>query len=322
MRSCAPRPKDLWSGVNSYFIHTLPESDQESLLSSLHAAGVSKIRIFITKFGKGGKNTTSVGANDLEEQTVGVYNDTILNQIDQLMYRMEKYNMKLLIAMHDYWVLVDEYFICDAYCQKYCKNPAVFYNTTQAAHDIDNRYKHIINHRNPYLKNRKYKDLDNVIYAVELQNEAQGEGIVNPYWWCDRATELRKHMRDSGVLISTGGGRTFVMSNSTINFNCKALDVIAIHSYDTNIQEVITNFNNAKYLKRAKQVVVFEEFGIQAGSGSLQAKWLDAVGQVSNTLNVNWMPWEVSSVSLPNDYEFNDSDTATWAALVKNNPHP
>ncbi|KAJ3204519.1 hypothetical protein HDU82_005781, partial [Entophlyctis luteolus] len=320
--ACVSRPADLWSGVNSYFLHTLPENDQLTILSDLQAAGVSKVRIFVTSFGAGGKGTDSVGVDDLEMETIGAYNDTILSQIDQLMARMYVFNMKLILCMHDRWVLSDEYGICDAYCIKYNKNSTAFYNDPAAFTAFDKRLAHIVTHVNPFF-NTAYKNLDSVLYAVELQNEAQGTGssgggLTNTGWWCDRATALKTQMAGSKVLVSTGGGQTFSTSLLTQNFNCAALDVVALHSYTTDIVEVATNLATANSLKGSNQAVVFEEFGLNTPTKNV---WIDHVAQVANIYNISWMPWEVSTVNKPNDYEFSPADNNTWAALKKNSPH-
>ncbi|KAJ3202416.1 hypothetical protein HDU82_007369 [Entophlyctis luteolus] len=312
--------KSQWSGVNSYFIHTLPSTDQESLLTSLQSAGVTKIRIFITSFAAGGKSTNSVGADDLETTTVGVYDDTILDQIDQLMLRMSNYGMQLLICMHDRWSLTNEWGYCDGYCQKYSYTQ--FYTSSAAAADFDNRLAHVVQHRNPYMNNQMYKDLSSVIYAVEIQNEAQGTGntgggIVDKNWWCNRATALKNVMGSSAVKVSTGGGQNFEDSLLAENFACSAIDVVAMHSYSTDLSSVSTYLDSANASKNASQIVLFEEFGLNTAA---KASWIDSVAAACNARSIPWMPWEASTHAFSDDYEFSPDDTATWAVLAQNAP--
>ncbi|KAJ3355539.1 hypothetical protein HDU83_003206 [Entophlyctis luteolus] len=305
-----------------YFAHTLPGDEQDRLFAALRRAGATAVRIFITDFGAGGKGTNSTGATDLESAgAVGAYADAVLGQVDAMLVRMRRAGVKAVVCMHDRWVLTGEWGVCDAYCRKYGASTAAFYSSPTAAAEFDARLAHIVNHRNPLMGNQPYKNLSDVIYAVELQNEAQGigrdgVGMIDPSWWCNRATALKKHMVGSQVLISTGGGQTFEASLLSENFNCQALDVVAMHSYTNSLSEVISNVNRANSMKAKHQIVVFEEFGLNTLTKSV---WIDHVAQVCNAMNVPWMPWELSTVGFSNDYEFTTAnDNGVWSVFVKN----
>ncbi|KAJ3062912.1 hypothetical protein HDU98_001261 [Podochytrium sp. JEL0797] len=329
----APRPQPetstpsttmpaLWAGVNIYFLHTLPTATQHSVLAALQAAHIKTVRIFITSFWAGGKGTNSVGATDLEIDTVGSYNDAVLLQIDTLMSLVQAYDIKLMIALHDRWNLDSTWGICDAYCQKYAssgKDLSGFYNNAAAEDAFDARLAHIANHANALMGGKAWKDLSGAIYAFEIQNEGMGTSngvnqLTNADWWCGRATALRKVMgAGSAVLVSTGGGQNFEQSLIPQNFACAAVDLVALHSYSSDIADVTANLKQAALLgKQNGKVVVFEEFGATSNKGS----WISQVAKVSNSLGVPWMPWEVSSVTLSNDFEFWTDDTVTWAALA------
>ncbi|KAJ3069227.1 hypothetical protein HDU98_007709 [Podochytrium sp. JEL0797] len=312
----------MFAGVNSYFFHTLPPSTQTTLLAALQSAGIKTIRIFITSFSAGGKGTDSLGTNDLELDTVSVYNDNVLHQLDALMALVVQYGIKLQITMHDRWNLDNTWGICDAYCQAFCKGGSDltgFYNNQQAFVAFDARLAHIVNHVNVQMGNRAWKDIPEAIYAFEIENEAQGTSngvsqFTNADWWCERATVLRGVMGGSSILIATGGGQDFYHSLISQNFACAAMDVVALHSYSNSIADVQANLNTAQQMRQQSgKIVIFEEFGATSGKGD----WIAQIAQVAIPLGIPFMPWEYSSVSVANDYEFSTDDPTTMTALAQ-----
>ncbi|KAJ3242921.1 hypothetical protein HDU78_001058 [Chytriomyces hyalinus] len=314
-----PLPK-LYAGVNCYFIYSLTQGTQIEILSALQQAGVKTVRIFLTSFNSGGKGTDAVGSSDLELYTPGNYDDSILGQVDALMPLLVQYGIRLSIAMHDRWNLDSTWGICDAYCSTYCNggsNLAGFYNSEAAQNSFDARLAHIVNHVNPRMGSRAWKDIPEAIFAFDIQNEGQGNSnILNADWWCGRATALRRVMGDSRVLIGTGGGQDFYPSLLTQNFECGALDIVAMHTYNNDINYVTSNLQNAASLANTyNKRIEFQEFGATGGGKS---GWIGQVASLSNSLGIAWLPWEVSKPGIWNDYEFWTDDTATWSALTQN----
>ncbi|KAJ3077274.1 hypothetical protein HDU98_004236 [Podochytrium sp. JEL0797] len=305
----------MFAGVNSYFLQTLPKKKQRTILAALQDAGVTVVRVFITSFNPNGKGTDSLGVDDLELGSVGIYNDYVLQRLDTLLSIVGGYGIQLIIVMHDRWNLDGTYNICDAYCQAFCSDGnglSGFYNNQDAFDAFDARLAYIAERKNPLMDNRMWKDIPEAILAFEIQNEAMGTGaldsrdqMTNPNWWCDRATTLRAVMSDSEVLIGTGGGQNFASSLVEQNFACADLDIIGLHSYSSDIGEVSDNLNLAQQMaSQSNQMVYFEEFGAQSDKGS----WITQVADVANSLGIPWLPWEVSSVSVTDDYEFWQDD--------------
>ena len=88
-------PKHNWGGCDSYFLYAMSEPDRIAHLSAMHDAGMKVVRIFVTGVGKGSKGSSATDVPDLEPETVGVYDDTILEKIDQLLYEAVSYGVKL-----------------------------------------------------------------------------------------------------------------------------------------------------------------------------------------------------------------------------------
>lgn len=97
VHSAAPpnTTKHNWGGTDTYFLYALSEADRIAHLSAMHDAGLKVVRIFITAVGRGSKGSSATDVPDLEPHTVGVYNDKILEKIDQLLYEAVSYGVKL-----------------------------------------------------------------------------------------------------------------------------------------------------------------------------------------------------------------------------------
>ncbi|KAI8611442.1 glycoside hydrolase superfamily, partial [Chytriomyces sp. MP71] len=320
----------FFAGVNSYFLHTVPEEDQRVVLMALQRARVSAVRIFVAQVYQGSKGTNSSATADLEDGGVGVYDDSVLQLVDTLMARALEYGIKLIVTMHDRWSLDSTYTICDAYCHKFVisnstTNKHNFYNNPEATTTFDSRLARIALHKNSLMGGKTWAELDTVILAFEIENEAQGTSGVadtsafrNKEWWCDRATALRHAIGNSRVLISTGGGQTFEESFIAENFACKALDVVAGHSYSLEAAYVLKSLSAASKLAHASgQQIWYEEFGVQVSNAdaNVRAKVISGGGVLANTLRVSWMPWEVVNPNNQQDFEFWTTDALTWGAF-------
>ncbi|KAJ3112782.1 hypothetical protein HK100_002214, partial [Physocladia obscura] len=317
---------DYYNNNNNKYSANNTTSNQK-VLTALQAAGITIIRIFITQIFANTKSTDSIGTLDLEPIAIGSYNDAVLNQIDTLMYRATLLGIRLQITMHDRWVLDSTWGICDVYCATYTTtdpitgvpNISQFYTSSSATAAFDARLAYIVSHRNPLMGSRAWMDIPEGVYSFEIENEAMGmsngvEQTGDLMWWCIRATQLRKVIGNSQVLIGTGGGQTFETSLIPQNLGCEAIDVVGMHSYDNSESYFNASlYNGMQSAKDYGKRVILQEFG----ATSAKDQWVAIVASICNSLRIPWMPWEVSTVSLQSDYEFWTDDAATWAALTQ-----
>ncbi len=80
-------------------------------------------------------------------------------------------------------------------------------------------------------------------------------------WMCDINTRIRS-LVNNGVLLSTGGDVDFGLSPRLENFQCSALDLIALHDYTMNGDYSRGKFQEALRLaQQYRKRVYVEEFG-------------------------------------------------------------
>ncbi|KAI8610731.1 hypothetical protein BC830DRAFT_718887 [Chytriomyces sp. MP71] len=332
-----------WAGVSSFFLYAYSIDDQAEILGNLQSAGVTKIRIFLTSIGAGSKNSNCNEVNDLESNDVGDYDDTILTMIDQLLQTMASgnYGIKLLICMHDRYQL-DDSWGCDGYCTKFIQSMDVrsldgFYKNSDAIAAYDARLQHIVNFTSSFIddsgQNKTFGQLSDLIYAFEIQNEGQadGNGDQTPNglhysvddgdrnWWCDRATTLKISEvwhTDSGIKISTGGGKDFYSSDLSENFNCGALDIVALHSYDDASQFGDTLSSIKQKADSNSKEIIFEEFGA-TGSPDSKAGLINQGSSAAQNAGISWLSWQVSKPGgNEGDYDYYINDESAWSALT------
>ncbi|CAK4937518.1 unnamed protein product [Aphanomyces euteiches] len=316
-----------FAGANSYFLHTLAQSDRLEILKAIQNAGLRTVRIFIARIDARAKGTSSSGVQDLESKQVGQYDDTILKQVDQLMLEAYQHNIKLIIALHDRWALgcwdtdayVSKYNLPVTECSKAVNRADAFYTNTNAQADFDRRLAHILQHKNPNFGNRAWGNIPEAILGFEPQNESQGwlhstsNGqlvVPNPNWVCNRATKMRQYIPNKNILILSGGGTDYDSCKLINFFQCAAINVIAIHTYSDANSNVFSQFVSLanQYNKR----VIVEEFGYGSNKAANFAKFTST----AQSAGLPWVMWEALKPGNTGDYETWTSESAAWQAIV------
>jgi hypothetical protein len=89
-----------WAGINSYYLHSCNASIRSEALNAVKAAGIKVVRVVLlgTTGSKGGVAACSdTPTPDVEPHTVGEYDDTILEGLDDLMYDAAARGLKLTV---------------------------------------------------------------------------------------------------------------------------------------------------------------------------------------------------------------------------------
>ncbi|KAI8806294.1 glycoside hydrolase superfamily, partial [Cladochytrium replicatum] len=319
-------PGRSFASANSFFLYALQDADQDEVLAAMVEANIKVVRIFITEIYPNEKATNNSGYPDVEPGNVGVFNSTILEAVDKLMYKAFQHKIKLNIALHDRYALCT--WKCDAYARKYnlIKTPdgtnanvVEYYRNPAVNADLDARYAFIVNHQNKYFGNRPWKLIPEAIFAFDMENESQSYNtgvyptalpLPNPDWACDRATALRAAGVHPRILLSTGGGADVEDSLITNHFACPALDIVPVHSYD--VSKWDKGLNSALTLARQYNKLTFVQ---EYGATSNKAKNFASQIAYFEKYMLPHMIWEILKPNNPSDYEVYKDDTSTWDLL-------
>ncbi|KAK7033943.1 hypothetical protein VNI00_012570 [Paramarasmius palmivorus] len=271
------------------------------------------LRTWVTGHDAGQKGSNSRAVPDLEHNGIGTYDDTILDQIDQLMVDAHARGIKLLIGMHDKNSLQAG----DVYGQKY--GDRNFYTDSNAINNFNQRITHILNgHKNKLLGNTPWSELGGYIFGYESQNEPmifdQDFYKAHLSWVCSTSQQIRNNVGDRNQLIFTGGGSAAASVQSFFfSSSCPAVDVVAIHDYNDDYDSFMTNAVNQA--KAAGKKLIVEEWGSLVGSG--RTANLNSNIQKINNYKVPWLYWELISNPDPHqgeDYEI-QVNGADWSTL-------
>ncbi|GAA5954681.1 hypothetical protein JCM10213_006480 [Rhodosporidiobolus nylandii] len=322
--SSGPAVSGAWHGVSSYFLFALSASDRAIVLDAIQAGGFKVVRIFVASVLDNNKGCGNSGVNDLEHAGVGIYDDTILEKIDQLMVECKDRGLKLMIALSDRYAL--GYWSTDAYALKLnivqpnssgaqkVANAAAFYTSSSAIGWFDNRLKHIMQHKNGQLGGRTWAELDDVIYAVEPQNEPQGHmAMASSTWACDRAALLKSLLPSgSSIKVSSGGGITTSDSLGSWATSCSSFDVISVHDYGTSAWSTAAALAAARDNHPSKEIVM-GEWGM---TGANKAALITQFREAFAAKNIPWMYWQITKPGAgAGDFEIWTSEDA-WHALT------
>ena len=330
-----PVPVSNWVGVNSMFLYALEDNDRRAHLDALQKEGIRVVRVFLRRIPEGFKGSTARETPDLEDLVVGLYDDTILERVDVLMFECVQRNIKLIIGLHDRWSLgcwardayVSEFWLPDVSpaCDWRRNQPTGFYNSDGQV--FVNRLRHILSHPNPYFDNRPWSDLSEAVLAFAPQNEQQGYMLEmsghNETWACDMARVIRQEIdshssKPNGILVSSGGSGTQEESMAQYLYDCPEIDMIALHAYSTESKTVRDGIIEAvwrSFMVEHKPRVVLEEFGIGDRS---DIPYFEDVLEQARLWGIPAMPWQFLRPSNPNDFEF-FTDDILWNATVSAN---
>jgi len=302
-----------WAGSSLYYAAGLSASQQEFLFSNLQSAGVKVLRVWLDGQSTGSTKGTPIQSyNSLEPHTIGTYDDTVLNLLDDVMISANKYGIKLMISMHSFNALQGN----DVYGQQY--GIGYFYEQQAAFNAFDNRLRHVMTHTHKSL-GKQWKDLSKYIFAFEAQNEAMiGKGAdyiaSHQSWQCDRAKTIKSVLgSNSGILVTTGGESWLDESMQPDWFSCAALDVIAIHAYGVGDFDTNKISNYVKKAESSGKKLIFQEWGAcyytTSNNDCPQGNKLDP-----NTRGQNIKTWadQISKAGVPWMY---------WQILPNNDPH-
>ncbi|GAA6042578.1 hypothetical protein JCM8097_003140 [Rhodosporidiobolus ruineniae] len=313
----------MWKGVSSYYLFALADADRLAVLDAIKAGGFKVVRIFVASVLQNNKGSNNAHVNDLEPNQVGTYDDTILTLIDQLMVECQARGLKLNIALSDRYAL--GFWSTDSYAVKLnivaagssgaqkVANAASFYTSGSAIGWFENRLKHIMSHKNQQL-GKTWAELDDVIYAVEPQNEPQGHmQMASSTWACDRAAYLKSLLPSgSGIKISSGGGITTTDSLGSWAVNCDSFDVISVHDYGTSAQTTANTLASAQAAHPDK-VIMMGEWGM---TGANKAALISQFVSAFNAKSIPWSYWEVIKPGkAASDFEV-WTDEPAWQALT------
>ena len=129
---------------------------------------------------------------DVEPKTVGVYDDRILERLDDLLYEASIRGIKVTVALHDRWSL--GCWRSDAYQRKYnltkvdCQHnasgndPQRFYS--QGREDFENRINHVLSFSSRHTK-QPIGQWKEALFSVEAENEAFGHAQVHRMYHID-----------------------------------------------------------------------------------------------------------------------------------------
>ncbi|KAJ7584792.1 glycoside hydrolase family 5 protein [Mycena floridula] len=303
-----------FAAANNYYVYSLPAGDRAKLLDGMKAAGMTVLRTWVSGHGAGQKASSNKAVSDVEGGGIGKYDETILNQIDQLMVEAHDRGIKLLIE--------NSLKGSDVYNKKY--GPYNFHTDSNAISDFDNRIEFILStHKNKLLGNKPWGELSTHIFGLESMNEPMiyNQTFYKQHlsWICNTSKTIRSFVENKDILITTGGGASGASVQSAFFDSSCPVDVISIHDYTLGYKKYMGDAISRA--KSAGKKLIVEEWGSLVKSdrtGNLKANI-----QAMNSFKVPWVYWQLITNKDPHqgeDYEIqvngDDWDTIKSGALA------
>lgn len=299
---------NVFGGSNLYYIAGTNSDQRKYLFGAMQDANMKVLRVWLDAQKNGYTKGTPIRDIPDLETSIGRWDDTVLNWMDEVMVDAHAYGIKLLISMHSNNALYRP----DVYANTF-GGPDGFYTRQDAQEAFDNRLRHVMDHVHTTL-GKKWSELSEYIFAFEAQNEAMiglGQEYIKSHqdWQCNRAKTIRSALNgNTGILVTTGGASWVDESIQDGWLNCPELDIIALHAYgqgdfDTGkLQGVVQRAQNAgKMLMMQEWGVCYYQTGqnqncdsgpADGNRGANVAKWAAQI----QAAGMSWLYWQV----LPN----------------------
>lgn len=117
------------------------------------------------------KGTSFSTYPSLEGDSPGSWDETVLNNLDDVMFNANKHGIKLLISIYSYNALSAQ---SDFYGKWY--GTGNFYTDKEAIQNFEKRIAYVLSHVNPH-NNKTWAESSEYIFAFEAQNEAMHDQV-------------------------------------------------------------------------------------------------------------------------------------------------
>ena len=184
---CRATTQTNWAGISAYYMCGCNATVRIEALNAMRAAGLKVVRVFLLSTEGDGAVAAceSSPVPDIEPKQVGVFDDTILERLDDLLFEASIRGLKVTVALHDRYSL--GCWRSDSYQRKYnltktdCSSdpsgndPTRFY--TEGREDFKRRIAHVLSYVSRHTGNA-LGQWDQALFSVEAENEAFGHAEV------------------------------------------------------------------------------------------------------------------------------------------------
>ncbi|MBV9828401.1 MAG: cellulase family glycosylhydrolase [Alphaproteobacteria bacterium] len=230
-----------------------------------------------------------------------------MHKVDFLVDECRKRNIKLIIALLDFWAYTGGAQQMRAWYKSVDRN-RFFFEDPRTRSDY-RRWAHYVVNRANSLNGRHYKD-DPTIMAWELMNEANIEPASLKTGWVSEMSSYLKS-EDSNHLVASGGAG---VNDRLADMRIPTVDFGTWHGYPLFYGLTVQQFNklidqSCNIAANLQKPVLLEEFGY-ARSNSDQAdayqQWLDKLQ--SNKDCAGWLVWRLVSYQQDGKYPLDEHD--------------
>ena len=310
-----PVTQTNWAGINSYYLYACNATVRAEALNAVRAAGLRVLRVTMlstaAKSERGPACSTSA-VPDVEPQSIGVWDDTILERVDDLMHECSIRGIKVSLSLHDRYSLG-----CtrsDAYAHAYnltrCSDPTRFYSTGRA--DFARRIAHVLSFKSRHNTGTPLGQWSDALFSVEAQNEAFGGATIaaaNEDWLCAMSAAVRASVHPRVLVTSGGGGVGKTAGSGAAEYaraealaECASIDVLALHSTATHASAVeaqLTGYTAAIAAAASKSKppsltrLVLQKWSTSGANSSAQSDAFRAIAAVVARHSVPQIYWSL-----------------------------
>ncbi|MDG9670444.1 carbohydrate-binding protein [Hahella sp. CR1] len=316
-----PDVSHLWAGANQYQLAHMSEADRRKQLQAMKDSGLKVLRVFVTRRGDAPWEIQPKGWT--YEEPLGVYHDDQLEKMDKLMQECQEMGIKMVLALINF-----------AYAQD---SNSVYYNAfgpvgmyqQDAIDAYKKRFSHFLNHQNPYLGNKKWKDINDVVLAWEIANES-GVSLADENLSNDQKynihrnflTQMAAHLKaedpDTYVALGIAGYDKYYNKGSADDIktlgDIPAADIYTLHYYGGDLDQWLNDALPS--VRQWGKLLFVEEFGkeLKVGMETMTNEYRH-VAETARRRGIPWMFWRMGLRKDENTWSVMNDD-GVWRDVI------
>lgn len=309
--SAETRAPMLWAGANQWQLPQQNSTQRSTQLLAMKSAGLDVLRLWVASRGDEAWQIQPTGWD--YESPIGSFHADQLDKIDRLMAECAQQGIRIILSFASH---------------ANAGEPDGLYARTFGIRSLyegeglrayRNRISWLLNHRNPYLNQRRWRDLHEVVLAWEVCNES---GLPLAKLGVSREERYRLHRNflgemasqfkreDPVTLVSAGiaGYERFYSNDASDDIatlgDIPSVDIYTLHYYGGGLASWLTQV--LPVVRSWGKRLVVEEFGNERKQGDAYTlrNYTEAV-QAARAAGVPWMFWEMDL----------RKDSGTWGVM-------
>jgi len=319
--SSEPRPALLWAGANQWQLPQQDHAQRATQLQAMKDAGLGVLRLWVSGRGDESWQIQPLGWD--YEAPIGSFQAAQIDKLDRVMAECAAQGIRIILSFANHANASAP----DGLYGRSFGTRSLYEGEGLAAYR--NRIVWLLNHRNPHLNNRRWRDLHEVVQAWEVCNESglpltklgvsrEERYRLHRHFLTEMAAQFKREDPVTLVCAGIAGYERFYSNDASDDIatlgDIPSIDIYTLHYYGGGLSSWLSQV--LPVVRGWGKRLVVEEFGNERKQGDAYTlrNYTEAV-QAARAAGVPWMFWEMDLRKDSGTWGVM-SDDAVWRELI------